>query len=832
MKRFFTLKLGMSFLVSLLVCEAIFGQSIFSNLITDPNPSANNPFITSQSYVPGISVSGIGRGIGVLADPAVDRYSAAQWNTVALNGTSYFELTLTPNAGFQINFTSIVYHGQSSSPDGPTAFAFRSSLSAFSTDIGSPSASGTSIDLTSSTYQGISSSITFRFYAWSAITSTGTFSIDDFIFNGAVTPISKFYRSISSGNWNNPAVWQSSLDSSSWGPATFPPAASDKHITVQATDVVTVSSSISLDETTINGTLQVVTNGILNVNDGINDDITISNNGTLQIFSGNPYNTTIISATSSVINIATGGKIQIGDGVINIGAGYEGLATSTVNIWNDKSIFEWSSPVNLPFGNSMANSIFFPNAASTVIPTLRISAVTSPVGGSVDVIVRGLLEVGTNFSFGSGGNKTIRDGFSGNSTLSIPASVGTISIDGAAPILGGTNLIIATDKNINIPNGITVPTDSVVKVSPLALTPPRFTKGMNVNFTVNGTIDFTTVTVTNVSGSVIINGYIKTAHLGGLEGGTISSSSNTQVNTGSTIEYNATAGTQTITGSGVLEGLSQYYNLILSGGGTKLPGNAINVSSSGSVKVTGTTTIVDASSNNVGLTSNNNTSFTMDDGRLILGTTSFAQPLMDGIYNITGGVIEFTNSLSGTQTIRSNKTYYAIEVTGTNVGNSSGNITLASGGSFTVKGAGIFMINSDAIVGPTGTQTVTVENGGTFLCGNNQGFNGFTSTLTNYSSIHSNIENIVLASGSTVKYTRSGDQPITNSNGLNYSNLNLSGSGNKTAPPGVLTVNGNLVKTGTSVFLHNNGTVSLNGNSNQNFAGLTYNNLLLSNSTK
>ncbi len=97
--------------------------------------------------------------------------------------------------------------------------------------------------------------------------------------------------------------------------------------------------------------------------------------------------------------------------------------------------------------------------------------------------------------------------------------------------------------------------------------------------------------------------------------------------------------------------------------------------------------------------------------------------MMNGLYNLTGGIVQFNYSGMTTQTIRSLKNYDTIEVTGTNVGNSNGNINLNPNGSFVVKTNGIFMINADAIAGTNGTESVTVENGATFKCGNNEGFN-------------------------------------------------------------------------------------------------------------
>ena len=791
-----------------------FGQIIFTNPITGTNPNTFNPYTVGQNFDGNITVSGIGRGTGINGAIANDRYNATSWNTATFDPNDYFEFTLVPNSGATINFANFSYTGQASGT-GPVNFVFRSSLDGFTSDIGSANALGTTINLSASTYQGITSLITFRFYGWGG--TGGTYSINDFTFTGVVTPVTpKYYRSITSGDWSLTTTWESADITLIWLPATLTPSASDLGITIQNSHVVTVSKIISLDETTIAGTLRLL--------------------------STYPYSSVInIGPSPDAINVSTGGKIAIGDGSIAVGAGYEGFATSLANVWNDASIFEWNSSTNFVFNGNT----YFPNAGSAV-PKFTVTNVAGPIGGGTDAFLNGLLIVNSNFSFGSGGNKTIRDGIAGKATLTIPSTIGTVYINGPAPILGGSNLTIATDKDINITNGITVPLDSIVKVMPATVGgTPQFTSKGNNNFIVNGTIDMTTVTVTNTTGAVIINGTLKTAHPGGLEatatsgGGTVSTqTSTTQVNTGSTIEYNATAGNQVITGSGVLEGASPYYNIIFSGGSTKTPGNAVNVNTTGSVKITGTTT-VNATNNNIGLTIPNTTAFTMDDGKLILGTAQ-TLPLMDGTYNVTGGLIQYATT---GQTIRGGKTYYAIEITnGSNVLAGAGDITLGTNGSFTVKSGGIFTITNNKTINGfpvNGTQSVTVENGGLFRCGSNQGFNGYPEGFAAWSSIDATITHINLNAGSTVEYMYAGNQQITNANALIYSNLLITGSGIKTAPPlmpsapsPILTVRGNLTKSGTSTFIHNGGTVLLDSTGAQTFAGLTYNNLILTNNVK
>jgi hypothetical protein len=173
------------FLISVLSLNVVFvwGQSIFTNPITGTNPNTSNPYIIGQSNDINISVSGISRGLGITGAGANNRYNATSWNTTALDLTAYFEFTLTPTAGCDIDFSNFVYTGQASGT-GPTSFAFRSSLDNYNSNIGSPAAGGGSISLSSSSYQNITNAITFRFYGWGASAAGGTFSINDFTFNG------------------------------------------------------------------------------------------------------------------------------------------------------------------------------------------------------------------------------------------------------------------------------------------------------------------------------------------------------------------------------------------------------------------------------------------------------------------------------------------------------------------------------------------------------------------------------------------------------------------------------------------------------------------------
>lgn len=175
------------FLLVIIFLSSIFswGQSIFENPITGTNPSTSNPYTIGQTVNSNITVTGISRGSGINASTANDRYNANSWDTSSFDSTAYFEFTLTPNSGYQINFVNFDYFGQTSGT-GPTSFVFRSSVDSFTSNVGTPTPGGTSISLTGAAYQNRTTAITFRMYAWGASGSSGNFSINDFIFSGTV----------------------------------------------------------------------------------------------------------------------------------------------------------------------------------------------------------------------------------------------------------------------------------------------------------------------------------------------------------------------------------------------------------------------------------------------------------------------------------------------------------------------------------------------------------------------------------------------------------------------------------------------------------------------
>ncbi len=380
---------------------------------------------------------------------------------------------------------------------------------------------------------------------------------------------------------------------------------------------------------------------------------------------------------------------------------------------------------------------------------------------------------------GSTSDFTVRGTTGGTVTIPQNGNIGirTLTVGGTRYVsMNGTN-------NINLSNTLTV--------------------ASGATFDTGG--DASQVTSSG-SPTVVVDGRFITRHPGGFNGGgTAITSAAITLNTGSIVEYGR-LGDQSVQGSTS----PGYRNVTFSGSGTKtLLSATTGIHPIGTVYITNSA-IFDQSIFTFG---DANTNLNMDNGRHRLSGTG-TKPDIDGSYNLTGGIIEFYNNSGTAQTVKATNNasasimYNAIEITGSNVGQSNGNINLRTNGTFTVTSTGIFTNNSDAIVGPIGTQTLTIATGGRFITGNALGFYGAVSGL-NSPSVRDNIETIVLQPNSTIEYSRATAQnftPIATSPVTNYQNVVISGGGGKNltgavSMEGVLTLTNGLVNTTSTNIL-------------------------------
>ncbi len=181
--------------------------------------AGNEASVNATLYASNVTnTTSITRGSGLTAAANGDRFNATAWSTGALDATDYFAFTVTPDAGYQISFTSIDINHQRSST-GPVSFALRSSVDTYASDLGSVVTISDVATIQSSTFtfglNNITTATEFRIYGYTAESAAGSWGIGDFtgndlIVNGSVTavPEPSTYAAIIGGLVLGVAVWR------------------------------------------------------------------------------------------------------------------------------------------------------------------------------------------------------------------------------------------------------------------------------------------------------------------------------------------------------------------------------------------------------------------------------------------------------------------------------------------------------------------------------------------------------------------------------------------------------------------------------------------------
>lgn len=167
----------------------------FSAVGTPSNPTATGRF--SFTHWPNGAVN------------SVDSYSTL---TGSIDVAQYYEVTITPDPGYLMDLTAVTFsvfrsgtgirtYSVRSGADGFTAnlpasiFPANTKLNVqtgdvffWNQDATTTNQNGSTITLSGAEFTSVSSPITFRFYAWNAEGTSGTFSIDNVTISGSVTP--------------------------------------------------------------------------------------------------------------------------------------------------------------------------------------------------------------------------------------------------------------------------------------------------------------------------------------------------------------------------------------------------------------------------------------------------------------------------------------------------------------------------------------------------------------------------------------------------------------------------------------------------------------------
>lgn len=96
------------------------------------------------------------------------------------------------------------------------------------------------------------------------------------------TAVNSYFRTAQNGNWDQLSTWEISSDSITWAGAAILPDYNSKTIFIQLFDTVTLTSSLTTDQTQVDGTLIYgnTAGSTLTINNGTGTDLTV--NGTFQ----------------------------------------------------------------------------------------------------------------------------------------------------------------------------------------------------------------------------------------------------------------------------------------------------------------------------------------------------------------------------------------------------------------------------------------------------------------------------------------------------------------------------------------------------------------------
>lgn len=581
-----------------------------------------------------------------------------------------------------------------------------------------------------------------------------------------------FYRSRQSGSWSDFQSWESSPTGveGSFTPSYLYPNAQASQVLIQENHHIQINSPhIEITHLAIEGILEISGSTTYSVLGDEDIEVSVKSGGTFWVNSNGPPPNFQAHGL-----IETGGKLvagpQMGGGTA-FGNRYLGVNTGFFS-FEDQSIVEWDNPYTVLGSTTTIDKDFFRRTSEEAMPIFRI--LTTPgfeFGSDENNILNCVLELvePAQFGFRFSGEKTILGGIQGNGCVRQNEDSGNLYVGNSLhqPLLDGNLNLEIQDYKLKFPNGVEIKENAEINIYTTANIQNHRIHRMSGDFLIYGSLDIQNLRIENAQpGGIYVHetGKIRTRHTEGLfgPGSAIVQYASGKLNLleGSSVEYYSDE-------AQAISSLMNYYHLIFSGNGSKTPNSAINVHTNGSVQIYDNP-VVNFSHHNLGLTTANSTHFIMEGGRLILGTGG-TQPKMNGNYEISGGIIEFTGN-SGIQIRVGNnfnpKMYQNIEISGTNVkaGTSDeAGLSFHPNGSFTVKNNAVFKVPN--LNGLMGTSTSALKNG-EFL------------------------SNLELELDSTIEYNRNDGNPQKISildNG--YGNLLLTGLSPKTQNGSYLLVN-------------------------------------------
>lgn len=621
------------------------------------------------------------------------------------------------------------------------------------------------------------------------------------------SPSTGYYRSTAGGgNWADCRTWQSSPDNIFFSSADQPPTSASAGISIIFTHTVDISSPASMDQVGIDGTLTLSTDGVINLNNGAGADIDVRNGGVLKILSAKNYSSSFAYTGGPTINVATGGKITVGNGGAT--PGYSPLGyTSGLCIWNTGSVFEWNTTD--PFITSGVT--YFPDANAATIPIFRVSKTPSlQPGANANTTWNGKMEVNSILTLKLAGLKTFRNGIIGTADLFQDDNCGQFIISGTAD-LGGTGTLYLNSSNdatyLVAPASVTTlkSNKSVVQIAGVGKTIVDGTL-MCDNFVLGGNAPFTLS-----SGGTLGIGSIDGITISGTAAGNIQSTGARSYSTGGNYIYNGTA--NQVTGTG----LPATVNTL----------TIANTGGSGNNTVTntraGTTTISSATTGALTLTS----------GLFSIGASKDITISDNGGITATAGNFSASSSGSvtfvGTGTVSGPIDFYPdvyqtpVGIKGVNYGSSSvlHGLLQLNAGSFvninapTYLSTSLLKYNTGALFNRNVEWSTGSGNGYPYhvQVSNNTTIDPTGTALSFNNTIFKAAGNVTIDNGSAIYMDYSGHNMLVPLTVLGNLNINgaISGSG---AVGGDIEVYGNWVRSSTGSYFPNNRAVFFKGTGN------------------
>jgi hypothetical protein len=163
--------------------------------------TTGSPTTSATAAAPGLTASVFSGNLGTPATGGTSPlysagsggsyFSASTWTGTA-PGNNYFQFTLTPDFGQELDITGLTF-GYRATATGPTAFTVRSSADGYVSDLISGSITGDSTWHDSGalafTLSDLDQATTFRIYGSGASSTLGTFRIDDVTLSGSVSAV-------------------------------------------------------------------------------------------------------------------------------------------------------------------------------------------------------------------------------------------------------------------------------------------------------------------------------------------------------------------------------------------------------------------------------------------------------------------------------------------------------------------------------------------------------------------------------------------------------------------------------------------------------------------